>query len=132
MYLRTSFGPSIYFHENRYHLKEFIAFKNVPKNVQQRILTFYDYFFNNKFFRRNYIKNVVFGSEMRNMIAVETCVGALKENYLFKNLPENLIISIALVLVEVIYLENDVIIRNDRHRGEVKTNFLYDFTSTYL
>lgn len=118
MYLTTTYGPSLDFQEIRYQLQAYIAFKHIPKSIQKRILIYYDYRFKNKFYREKDIL-FLFGGEIKQSIAEELCFPYLRNNYLFKILPENLIKSIVSCMMEEIFLKDDVISRNDQNRGLV-------------
>lgn len=118
MYLRTTFGPSVHFQENRYELKEYVAFKHVPIDTQRRILDYYDYCYKSEFFRGKEIYGLL-ESDLQLMIAKETTEQLLRKHNLFTLLPSNLLHSIAIVMSEAVYLKNDVICRNDNHVGQV-------------
>lgn len=120
MYLSTSFSPYLGFQEIRYQLRAYIAFKHIPKSIQSRILSYYDFSFKDKFYSREEI-STLFGEELRQSIAIEICQEQLWKNYLFKILPENLLKPIAICMMEETYLQNDIISRNDYNRGQVWT-----------
>ncbi|XP_070501527.1 potassium/sodium hyperpolarization-activated cyclic nucleotide-gated channel 4-like [Chironomus tepperi] len=117
MYLTTSFGPCLGFQEIRYQLRAYIAFKHIPKSIQSRILSYYDFNFKDKFYSQEQIL-ILLGVELRQSIAIEICQEHLWKNYLFKILPENLLKSIASCMVEETYLQNDIISRNDYNGGQ--------------
>lgn len=120
MYLTTSFGPYLGFQEIRYKLRAYIAFKHIPKSIQSRILSYYDFGFKDKFYPKEQILTLL-GGELRQSIAIEICQEHLWNNDLFKILPENLLNPIASYMVEEIYLQDDIISRNDYNREQVWT-----------
>lgn len=118
LYLRTSYGPSVRFQEMRCQLQEYVAFKHIPKHIQERILTYYDFCYKDEFFRKTEIDKIMY-SDLKHMIAKETTEKLLKRQYLFMLLPANLLHSIAVTMSEAVFLENDVICRNDHNGGQV-------------
>lgn len=121
MYLRTTYGPSVHFQEIRYELKEYVAFKHVPNDIQKRILDYYDYCYKSQFFRGNEIYGFL-ESDLKLMIAKETTEQLLIRHRLFTLLPPDLLHSIALAMSEAVYLKDDVICRNDSHKGQVSVS----------
>lgn len=123
LHLRTSYGPSVRFQEMRWELQEYVAFKHIPKRVQKRILTYYDYCFKDEFFRKKEIEGLL-GRDLMHIIAKETTEELLKRHFLFELLPANLLHSIAIAMSEVVFLRNDVICRFDRNVGKVRRKCL--------
>ncbi|KAL7052851.1 hypothetical protein ACKWTF_005035 [Chironomus riparius] len=117
MYLTTSYGPCLGFQEIRYQLGAYIAFKHIPKSIQLRILSYYDFSFKDKFYSKEQISTLL-GGELRQSIAIEICQEHLWNSYIFKTLPENLLKPIASCMVEETYLQNDIISRNDFNHGQ--------------
>lgn len=126
MYFKTAYGPYIRFQEIRYQIRMYIRFKRLSKTVQQRILAFYDFSFRGKFFRKREINELI-GSLLKNMMIIDTCKEMLRENYLFKQLPDEILNSIAYCMSEVLFLRNDVICKVDSTRPQV---ILYEVTKT--
>lgn len=118
MFLRTSYGPSIRFQEIRYQMKKFMSFKRISASIQRRVLKFYDFSFNGKFFRKRDI-NELLGNELRYLVTKETCEELLKVNHLFKSLPDELLLSVANCMTENVFLVNDVICQVDSLRAQV-------------
>lgn len=118
MYLRTAYGPSVQFQENRYQMRTFMSFKRISKSIQKRVLEFYDFSFKGKFFRQKQVDELL-GSELRNLVTIETCEKLLRGNYIFKRLPEDLLHAVAYCLEEVVFLRNDVICKIDSSRSQV-------------
>lgn len=122
MYLKTAYGPLIRFQEIRYQMRMYIRFKRLTKSVQQRILAFYDFSFNGKFFRIGEINDLM-GTSLKHLAKVETYKQLLNGNYFFKQIPEELLSSMVDYLTEVLFLPNDVICKVDSTRAQV--SFLY-------
>lgn len=118
MYLRTTYGPSVHFQEIRLELKEYVAHKHVPNDTQKRILDYYDYCYKSQYFRGNEIYGFL-ESDLQLMIAKETAENLLMKHEIFSLIPSNLLHSIAHAMSEAVYLQNDVISRNDSHKGQV-------------
>jgi hypothetical protein len=118
MYLKTSYGPAVYFQELRHQLKKYMSFKRLSKSIQRRILTFYDFSFNGNFFRKREI-NESLSSELQRLVKMETCQQLLRANYFFKRLPDELLNSIADGLSEVVFLCNDVVCKVDEMKAQV-------------
>lgn len=118
MYLRTNYGPSVRFQEIRYQMRKYMAFKRLSPSIQKRIMSFYDFSFNGNFFRKREI-NEMLGHGLRNSVTMETCKQLLVENYFFKQLPEELLNSMANCMTEMVFLCNDVICKADSTRAQV-------------
>lgn len=108
MIVRTYNRPAVRFQEVRFQLKRFMTFKCLPKSIQQRIITFYDFSFNGKFIRKQEI-NKLLGGELKRSVSAETTRQLLTGNYFFKQLPDELLNSMAYCMTEVVFLCNDVI-----------------------
>lgn len=117
IYLRTNYGTSVRFYEIRYQLREYMAFRRLSKVIQKRILTYYDFSFNGKFFRKREI-NVLLGKQLRHSVIAETRMQLLQKNDFFKQFPDELLNSIVDCMSEVIFLRNDVIC-NTESRAQV-------------
>ena len=102
----------------RCRLQEYVSFKHIPKHIQERILTYYDFSYKDEFFRKAEIDELMY-SDLKHMIAKETTEKMLKRQYLFMLLPANLLHLIAVAMSEEVFLQNDVICRNDNNGGQV-------------
>ena len=138
MYLKTAYGPSIRFQEIRYQMRMYIRFRRLPKTVQQRILAFYDFSFNGKFFRKREI-NELMGSSLKHLVTKEKCQQLLIDNYFFKQLPEELLSLIVDCMSESCFLRNDVICKVDSSRSQVNLfhvlmslSFMIDIKKLFL
>jgi len=100
------------FQELRYQLQQYFAFKHLSNPIQRRILTFYDFCFRRKFFRRREIHESL-GNKFRHLVSMDLCEHLLKENYFFRILPADKIQDIAGHMSDGIYLENDVVCKGD-------------------
>lgn len=96
----------------------FIRFKRLSKSIQRRVLDFYDCSFNDKFFRRREI-NELMGSSLRHLVTMEKCRELLTGNYFFKQLPDELLNSLADSMSETLFLPNDIICKVDSTRTQV-------------
>lgn len=129
MYLKTTYGPYIRFQEIRYQIRTFIRFQRLSKSVQQRILAFYDFSFNGKFFQKREIDKLM-GSLLKHSVTIETWKQLLRGNYFFKQLPDELLNSIADCMSEVLFLCNDVICTVNSARAQV--NFMRKKFSSFV
>jgi hypothetical protein len=118
-YLRTTCGTSVRFHEMRYQMRKFFAFKRLSNVVQDRILTFYDFSFDGNFFRRQIIDEML-GTELQHSIRSETCRHMIQGNYFFQQLPDEILDSIANCMSEEVFLRNDVVCIGESARAQVK------------
>lgn len=116
--LRTVSFTTIRFEEIRHQMQTFMAFRGLSSAVQKRILTFYDFSFNGNYFRRQEISELL-GNELRSQVTIETCKHLLAKNFIFKQIPDELLSSIANCLTEAVYLENDVIGKVESARTQV-------------
>lgn len=119
MCLRTIYGPSVRFQENRYQLQKFLLFKRVSKSIQARVMKFYDFSFKGKFYRKSEI-NALVGKELSYLVTKESFGDLLRNNYFFKSLPAEHLNAIANCMSEVFFLSNDVICRVDSTRSQVR------------
>lgn len=87
MYLRTTYWPDIRFHEMQYQLREYTSFKGLSKSLQNRILTFYEFSFPGKFFRKREIDGLL-GNELCDLIAIQTRKKLLQDNFPFDQIPD--------------------------------------------
>lgn len=111
-FLKTMCGTSVRFHEIRYQIRKYIAFKRLSITVQERVLKFYDFSFSGNFYRKRQIIELL-GNELRQSVTEETCSHLLRGNYFFKQLPDELLNSMANCMSEVVFLANDVVYRVD-------------------
>lgn len=118
-YLRTTYGPSVRFQEIRYQMQKYMAFKRLSTSIQQRILAFYDFSFDGNFFRKREI-NEILGPLLQQSVTMETCKQMLVNNYFYGKLPEELLMSMANCMSEVVFLCNDVICMIDTEQAQVK------------
>jgi hypothetical protein len=119
MYLRTTCGTSVRFHEIRCQMRKFMGFKRLPTTVQQRILSFYDFSFNGNHYRVHDI-NVVLGKEQLQSVTAETYSRLLRVNYFFQQFPDEILNSIANCMTRTVYLANDVVCKvNSAQRAQV-------------
>lgn len=119
MYLRTAYAPTVRFQEIRYQMQEYMAFKHLSSSIQSRILTYFDFSFQKKYFCKNEIKDLL-SDELLQSISNETTLKLIEGIYFFKMIPREVLTSIVDCMTAQIFLKNDVISRQDAIQGEVR------------
>lgn len=112
MYLRTAFAPTVRFQEIRYQMQEYMAFKHLSSSIQSRILTYFDFSFQKKYYRKSEIKELL-SDELLQSISNQTTLILIEGIYFFKMLPKEVLTTIVDCMTEQIFLKNDVISRHD-------------------
>lgn len=130
MYLRTTYWPEIRFHEMRHQISEYVSFKGLSKSLQNRILEFYEFSFRGKFFRKQEISGLL-GNELCHLIAIQTRKKLLQGNFLFNQIPDDLLDSMADCLVETVYLADDIICKVNSTRAQASSCLLEKLTNCH-
>lgn len=118
---------------NRYYhmtsqLNEYIRYKELPENLRQRILTYYEFRYQKEFFnekailatvsvRLKQVRHYYFYSPKQffattphfQAILLHTCQKLLSNSSMFRDFPYPLILECASVLRMEIYLPNDIV-----------------------
>lgn len=128
MYLRTAFAPTVRFQEIRYQMQEYMAFKHLSSSIQSRILTYFDFSFQKKYYRKSEIKELL-SDELLQSISNQTTLILIEGIYFFKMLPKEVLTSIVDCMTKQIFLRNDVISRQDAIQKKVRTYYLISWLS---
>ncbi|XP_043801019.1 potassium/sodium hyperpolarization-activated cyclic nucleotide-gated channel 1-like [Apis laboriosa] len=91
-------------------LKHFMSHKQLPYSTQKRIIQYYEFRFQYRFFRESEIINTI-STQMRHEIRMHTCRKLVENVTFFNNLPLTLLGQIVALLKFEIFLTNDVIVR---------------------
>ncbi|XP_034933805.1 potassium/sodium hyperpolarization-activated cyclic nucleotide-gated channel 1-like [Chelonus insularis] len=91
-------------------LKQYMRHKQLPRVVQQRFLTYYEFKYQHKFFRESEILNTL-SAQMRQEIRMHLCRKLVEHVEIFHNLPVSLLTRIVGQLKSEVFLTNDVIVR---------------------
>lgn len=91
-------------------LKHFMRHKQLPYPTQKRIIQYYEFRFQYRFFRESEIINTI-STQMRHEIRMHTCRKLVENVTFFNNLPLTLLGQIVALLKFEIFLTNDVIVR---------------------
>lgn len=130
-YYTTTYSPSIRFQEVRYELKKFATAKHVSPSIRERILNYCDFCYKDKHFRRKEIYKLL-QNDVKLLIAEDTSGKLLMQHDLFNILPPNLLRLLSMVMSEAVYMKNDIICRNDNHKGQVRNKIKAYETETSL
>ncbi|KAF7384845.1 hypothetical protein HZH66_011931 [Vespula vulgaris] len=84
--------------------------KQLPFQIKNRLLEYYNYRFKENFFRERNIQSIL-SERLRDEIAMQSCRRLVENVTLFKNVPQDILKSIIKNLKFELYLRNDVIIR---------------------
>ncbi|XP_072397737.1 potassium/sodium hyperpolarization-activated cyclic nucleotide-gated channel 2-like [Diabrotica undecimpunctata] len=91
-------------------LKEYMRHKQLPSQMRSRILTYYEFKFQKKYFRENEILATI-SEQLRQEMNMHACKKLVENVTFFRNLPLNLLVRIISCLKIEVYLVNDLIIR---------------------
>ncbi|XP_017892511.1 potassium/sodium hyperpolarization-activated cyclic nucleotide-gated channel 1-like [Ceratina calcarata] len=91
-------------------LRQYMRHKQLPYPTQKRIIQYYEFRFQHKFFRESEIIHTL-SSQMRHEISMHSCRKLVENVTFFNNLPLSLLGRIVALLKSEIFLTNDVIVR---------------------
>nr|XP_034195548.1 potassium/sodium hyperpolarization-activated cyclic nucleotide-gated channel 2-like isoform X2 [Osmia lignaria] len=91
-------------------LKQYMRHRQLPYPTQRRIIEYYEFRFQHRFFRETEIIHTL-SSHMRNEISMHSCRKLVENVTFFNNLPLSLLSRIVSLLRSEIFLTNDVIVR---------------------
>lgn len=91
-------------------LKQYMRHKQLERNVQKRFQTYYEFRYQQHFFRESEILNTL-SSQMKLEIGMHSCRKLVENVTFFNNLPVSLLTRIVAQLKSEIFLTNDVIVR---------------------
>ncbi|XP_003703387.1 potassium/sodium hyperpolarization-activated cyclic nucleotide-gated channel 4 [Megachile rotundata] len=91
-------------------LRQYMRHKQLPYPTQRRIIEYYEFRFQHRFFRESEIIHTL-SSHMRNEISMHSCRKLVENVTFFNNLPLSLLSRIVSLLRSEIFLTNDVIVR---------------------
>ena len=91
-------------------LKKYMRHKQLPRSVQRRFITYYEFRYQHRYFREAEILHTI-SSQMRQEIGMHSCRKLVENVTFFNNLPILLLTRIVAILKSEIFLANDVIVR---------------------
>ncbi|CAG9813020.1 unnamed protein product [Phaedon cochleariae] len=91
-------------------LKEYMRHKQLPTYMRTRILTYYEFKFQKRYFRESEILATI-SEQLRQEMNMHACKKLVENVIFFRNLPLNLLVRIISCLRIEVFLVNDVIIR---------------------
>ena len=91
-------------------LKQYMRHKQLPHSTQRRIIQYYEFRYQHRFFRESQIINTL-STQMRHEIRMHSCRKLVENVTFFNNLPLTLLGRIVALLKSEIFLTNDVIVR---------------------
>ncbi|KAJ8925686.1 hypothetical protein NQ315_009533 [Exocentrus adspersus] len=91
-------------------LKEYMQHKQLPAQMKSKILTYYEFKYQKRYFRENEILATI-SEQLRQEMNLHACRKLVENVIFFRNLPLNLLVRIISCLRIEVYLVNDVIIR---------------------
>ncbi|XP_074036631.1 cyclic nucleotide-gated channel alpha-3 isoform X2 [Leptinotarsa decemlineata] len=91
-------------------LKEYMRHKQLPAPMRTRILTYYEFKFQKRYFRESEILATI-SEQLRQEMNMHACKKLVENVIFFRNLPLNLLVRIISCLRIEVFLVNDVIIR---------------------
>lgn len=91
-------------------LRQYMRHKQLPYPSQRRIIQYYEFRFQHRFFRETEVINTL-SIQMRHEIRMHSCRKLVENVSFFNNLPLSLLGRIVALLKSEIFLTNDVIVR---------------------
>ncbi|KAK9728433.1 Cyclic nucleotide-binding domain [Popillia japonica] len=91
-------------------LHEYMRYRQLPENLQRRLILYYEFRFERSYFKESEILNYV-SEQLRQEILLHGCRKLVENVEFFRNLPLPLIIRIVSALKPDVYMVNDVIIK---------------------
>ncbi|KAF5274204.1 hypothetical protein FQA39_LY07308 [Lamprigera yunnana] len=91
-------------------VEQYMTCKRLPISMQKRLLQYYEYRFQKKYFRDNAISTSL-SDRLRKEINLHSFRRLIESVSIFKDMPRNLILDIVSSLKEEIYLPNDIIVK---------------------
>lgn len=91
-------------------LKQYMKYRQLPYSTQHRIVAYYEFCFQQRYFNEAEILNTL-SSHMRQEIGMHVCRKLVENVAFFNNLPLTLLTRIVALLKSEIFLTNDVIVR---------------------
>ncbi|XP_078052317.1 potassium/sodium hyperpolarization-activated cyclic nucleotide-gated channel 1 [Augochlora pura] len=91
-------------------LRQYMRHMHLPHHTQTRIIQYYEFHFQRRFFRESEIMHTL-SSQMRHEISMHSCRKLVENVTFFNNLPLSLLGRIVGLLKSEIFLTNDVIVR---------------------
>lgn len=103
-------GSKIKYQDILAQLKQYMKHHQLPHSTQDRIVTYYEFYFLQRYFCEPEILNIL-SPHIRQEISMQTCRKLVENVTFFSNLPLSLITRIVALLKSEIFLTNDVIVR---------------------
>lgn len=92
------------------HLWQYMSHKQLPRKTQGRIVQYYEFKFQRRFFREPEILSIL-SLHMRQEIRMHSCRKLVENVSIFNNLPTSMLARIVGLLKSEIYLTNDLIVK---------------------
>ncbi|EFN82193.1 potassium/sodium hyperpolarization-activated cyclic nucleotide-gated channel 2 [Harpegnathos saltator] len=108
--LKGANGSKIKYHSHMEQLKRYMRHRQLPHSTQRRIVAYYKFRFQHRYFRESEILNTL-STQMRQEIGMHACRNLVENVTFFNNLPFLLLARIVGLLKSEIFLTNDVIMR---------------------
>ncbi|CAG5095026.1 Similar to Hcn1: Potassium/sodium hyperpolarization-activated cyclic nucleotide-gated channel 1 (Rattus norvegicus) [Cotesia congregata] len=106
-------------------LTEYMRYKELPRHIQQRILTYF-YFWSNKSVKKDKIITSNLSPNLREEVIMYNCRNLLEKVEFFKHIPPSILPQVVMHLTSEIYLANDVLVK----AGTIGDALYYIITGT--
>lgn len=114
MFIKNRFSPSLKFYQEQKKLKDYMKYRRLPKDIQQRVIAYNDYRFKSRYYNEKLILNVL-SDQLKSNIAMTVFATAIKNIRIFDDLPQELIMKIVLNFRQEYYLKGDIILHSDNN-----------------
>ncbi|XP_035732804.1 potassium/sodium hyperpolarization-activated cyclic nucleotide-gated channel 1-like [Vespa mandarinia] len=111
-FINTLYSTTKKHYKHFQQLKEYIRYKELPYNLQRRILEYFNYCSKKNFNRYQHIIHQV-SSYLQEKLILHTYMKFINNVSLFQYIPESIVLQLINVLSSEIYLENDIIVKTD-------------------
>lgn len=110
LFFKSANSSKIRYQDMMAQLKQYMKYRQLPYPTQHRIIAYYEFCFQQRYFREIEILNTL-STYMRQEINMHACRKLVENVTFFNNLPLSLLTRIVAILKAEIFLTNDVIVR---------------------
>ncbi|XP_059054534.1 potassium/sodium hyperpolarization-activated cyclic nucleotide-gated channel 3-like [Achroia grisella] len=106
----TKFNSTIRYHELMNQVEEYMRHKQFPPSLKKRVITFYNYNFQEKYFKEDAALDYL-SEQLRNEVTMNTCYKLVNKAALFDGLSATVVGTVLGCLRPEVYLPDDLVVR---------------------